>query len=158
MVNSLKRFIRSFGYAGSGLYQAVLLGRNLRFILCAGITAVTWGYICQFNLTKWALLALTVGAVISAELINTAIEAAVDLCTLEFHPLAKRSKDIAAAGVLIISIASLGVGVAIFGDQQSRALIIEYMLRYWYAWLFFFLTMGIITFKEPPTKADKPSK
>lgn len=153
MVNSFRRFVRSFGYAGSGFFQAVCLGRNLRFILCAGLTAIIWGLICQLNAAKWALLVLTVGTVVSAELLNTAIEAAVDLVTLEWHPLAKRAKDVAAAAVLVICITSLGAGLAIFGDQQSRGLILHHMQRYWYAWLSGFAIMAAFTFKE--SGADK---
>lgn len=146
MVSSFKRFVRSFGYAASGLCQAVLSGRNLRFILCAGLTAFVWAVICRLAPLEWGLLVLTVGLVVSTELLNTAIEAVVDLTSPERHPLAKRAKDIAAAAVLVISIASLGVGAAIFGTQPSRGRVIGHMLGYWYAWLPAFLIMAAITF------------
>lgn len=155
MVHSFKRFVRSFGYAGSGFYEAVRYGRNLRFILCTGVTALVWGAICRLDSARWAILLLTIGAVVSAELFNTAIETAVDLITLERHPLAKRAKDVTAAAVLVICIASLGVGAAIFGAQPNRAQIIGHIQAYWYLWLPCFLIMALITFQEPTANKIK---
>ena len=63
---------------------------------------------------EWALLALTIGLVISGELINTALEAIVDLVTEEYHPLAKVAKDTAAASVFVLAIVAVIVGLIIF--------------------------------------------
>lgn len=60
------------------------------------------------------MLVLTVGAVITLELVNTAIERAVDLVTGEFHPLAKAAKDIAAAAVLVAAGLAVIIGVLLF--------------------------------------------
>lgn len=61
----------------------------------------------------WALLALAVSGVIAAELLNAAVEAVVDLVSPEEHPLAKRAKDFAAAGVLVAALGAVGVGAAL---------------------------------------------
>ena len=61
----------------------------------------------------WALVALAIGLVVVAELVNTAIEAAVDLVTVQDHPLAKRAKDVAAAGVLFAVLTALGVALSL---------------------------------------------
>ena len=63
---------------------------------------------------EWAILALTIGLVISCELINTAIEAVVDLVTEDYHPLAKVAKDTSAAAVFIFAIVAVIVGIIIF--------------------------------------------
>ena len=60
---------------------------------------------------------LTMGLVISCELINTAIEAVVDLVTEEYHPLAKVAKDTAAAAVFVFAIIAIIVGLIIFGPK-----------------------------------------
>jgi diacylglycerol kinase len=61
----------------------------------------------------WALVTLAIGLVVVAELVNTAIEAAVDLVTVDDHPLAKRAKDVAAAGVLLAVLTALGVALSL---------------------------------------------
>jgi undecaprenol kinase len=58
----------------------------------------------------WAVVALAIGLVLAAELLNTALEAVVDLVSPDDHPLAKRAKDVAAAGVLAASLAALAAG------------------------------------------------
>jgi len=59
------------------------------------------------------VLALTIGVVFAAEIINTAIEAVVDLVAPEFHPLAKIAKDAAAGSVLVLAVAAVVVGLLI---------------------------------------------
>jgi len=63
----------------------------------------------------WALLILTIAMVFTAEFINTAIEAVVDLASPGKHPLAKVGKDVGAAAVLISAIAAILVGLLILG-------------------------------------------
>ncbi len=63
----------------------------------------------------WALIILTIAMVFTAEFINTAIEAVVDLATSERHPLAKVGKDVGAAAVLVAAMAAVLVGLLILG-------------------------------------------
>ena len=72
------------------------------------------GVLFQINKYEWSILVLTIGLVISCELINTAIEAVVDLITEEYHPLAKVAKDTSAAAVFIFAIVAVIVGLIIF--------------------------------------------
>jgi len=67
--------------------------------------------------TEWAILALTVGVVFSAEMINTALELQVDLASSMFDPKAKAAKDAGAGAVLITALAAVVVGVSIFGPR-----------------------------------------
>lgn len=107
-------FIRSFGYALEGFITAVRTERNIKVMLVMGAAAVIAGVVLQIDLLSWCLVALCVGMVIFAELVNTAIEAIVDLATQELHPLAKRAKDIAAASVYTLSITAAIVGLIVF--------------------------------------------
>ena len=73
------RFIRSLLFALAGLKYGLRTQRNLRFHLLASVTVIGAGFIAGLSSLQWAILFLTIAAVISAELINTAIEAVVDL-------------------------------------------------------------------------------
>ena len=69
------------------------------------------GVVLRFSALAWAVVALAIGLVLTAELLNTAVEAVVDLVSPHEHPLAKRAKDLAAAGVLAASLAALAAGL-----------------------------------------------
>ena len=75
------------------------------------------GLACWLALSKLeiALLLLTIGAVLAGETINTTVEAIVDLLSPEWHPQAKVAKDVAAAGVLILSLTAAMIGLLILG-------------------------------------------
>jgi diacylglycerol kinase len=107
-------FWRSFGFAGQGVWHAVCTQRNVRVQLLAGAGAVVLGLVLGITATDWAAIVLAIGLVLTAETFNTVVEAIVDLCTSEYHPLAKIAKDTAAGAVLIASAAAVGVGIAVF--------------------------------------------
>ena len=107
-------FIRSFGYAIEGFFTAVRTERNIKVMLVIGAAAVVAGIVLKIDLLSWCLVALCCGMVIFAELVNTAMEAIVDLATQELHPLAKRAKDIAAASVYTLAITAAIVGIIVF--------------------------------------------
>lgn len=107
--------IASFGYAVQGIREALLTEPHLRFHALATAGAVALGLWLQLPRHDWALLALTIGAVWTAELMNTAVESIVDLVSPEFHPLAGRAKDVAAGAVLLASVAAVVVGLLVFG-------------------------------------------
>ncbi|HXP20279.1 MAG TPA: diacylglycerol kinase family protein [Streptosporangiaceae bacterium] len=107
-------FLRSFSFAGQGAWYAVRTQRNMRVHLLAAAAAVTAGLILRISAVSWACVLAAIGLVLTAEALNTVVEALTDLCTDEFHPLAKIAKDTAAGAVLIASAAALGVGIAVF--------------------------------------------
>ncbi len=104
----------SFRAAGAGVYLAWRKGRNMRFHALAGYTVLVLGYWLGLPRAEYALLMFIVALVAGAELINTAVETAVDLQTDSYHPLAKQAKDIAAGAVLLSAIAAAGAGVVLF--------------------------------------------
>jgi diacylglycerol kinase len=112
------KFIRnrnvSFRNAFNGIIHGFVDEINFKIHLFFTILAVLLSVILKISLTEWCLIIIVIGMVWSTELINTAIERAVDLYTLEKHPLAKQSKDIAAGAVLISAITSVMIGVIIF--------------------------------------------
>ena len=110
----MKKFINSFKYPMSGLRYAYKNEQNLAVDVGIALLVLIFGFIFKINKYEWAILVLTIGLVISCELMNTAIEAVVDLVTEEYHPLAKVAKDTAAAAVLIFALVAVVVGLIIF--------------------------------------------
>lgn len=110
----LSKFVNSFKYPIKGLKYAYRNEQNLAVDVGVALIVIIAGFLFKINVTEWAILMLTVGLVISCELVNTAIEAVVDLVTEEYHPLAKVAKDTAAAAVFVFAIISVIIGLIIF--------------------------------------------
>ncbi len=110
----IKKFINSFKYPISGLRYAYKNEQNLEVDIGIAVLVVILGFLFKISISEWAILTITVGLVISFELINTALEAVVDLITDKYHPLAKVAKDTSAAAVLILAIVSIIEGLIIF--------------------------------------------
>lgn len=108
-------FLSGFRYAGEGLRHAFVSQRNFRFHLSAAFAVFITGVWLRLPLGSWAVLALTIGAVLVMELLNTAAETLVDLVSPDYHPLAKQVKDLMAAAVLVAALVSIVVGVAVLG-------------------------------------------
>lgn len=108
-------FLRSLRHALTGLAEAVRSQRNAKIQLAIGVLAVIAGAIVGFDAVRWAILILTMGLVLASEIMNTAVEAAVDLTTAEIHPLARQAKDAAAGAVLCAAVTAILVGVCLLG-------------------------------------------
>ena len=78
------------------------------------LLVVIAGLILGLSVTEWCICLVLFGLVMALELVNTAVEAVVDMVTEEFHPLAKIAKDTAAGAVLIAAIMAAIVGLIIF--------------------------------------------
>ena len=103
-----KNLFYSFKYAYKGISYSFKNERNFRIHIISGCLAAIVGILLKISSTDLAILILTIAAVLILELINTSIEAVVDLTIGQsFHPLAKIAKDCSAASVLIASISSL---------------------------------------------------
>ena len=107
-------FRRSFLFALQGFRTAISTERNIRVMLGGAVFAVVMGLILRIDALSWACVLICCGAVIVTELLNTAIETIVDLVSPEFHPLAGRAKDIAAAASWTMSVTSVLVGMIIY--------------------------------------------
>jgi diacylglycerol kinase len=110
-------FLRSFRFAFQGIGYALRTQRNARVHVVVACLVIAAGFYFRITAVEWAILALTIGFVFSAEMINTVAELAVDLLTQQYHPMAKVAKDVGAGAVLVAAIAAVGVGVAIFGPR-----------------------------------------
>ena len=71
---------------------------------------------------EWAIILLVIGAVWTAEFLNTALEAILDIASPERHPLAQIAKDVGAAAVLIAAVVAIVVGLIILGPPLFQKL------------------------------------
>jgi len=110
----IKRTLRTFKYSFQGLAYAYKNEQSMWIHAGASIITITIGFILGLTLTEWAIVLIALGVILASELINTAIEAAVDLCTLEIHPLAKIAKDCASAATFVLTICAVVVCLFVF--------------------------------------------
>jgi diacylglycerol kinase (ATP) len=100
----------SFKYAWTGISYAFRTQRNFRIHTFIGTLAISLGLFLHLTTVEIAIIGLTIGAVMTMELLNTAIESVVDLTVGQsYHDLARIAKDCAAAAVLISAIVALFV-------------------------------------------------
>jgi len=118
--NGASGFLRSFSFAGQGVWHVVRTQRNMRVHLLIALAAVVAGLILHIGAADWACVLTVIGLVLTAETLNTVVEALVDLSTDEYHPLAKAAKDMAAGAVLLSSAAAVGVGLVVFLSRLLR--------------------------------------
>ena len=106
-------FKDSFGYAKAGV-KACFGERNFRIHLICGLLAMLLGALLDFSPGEFAVVLLLIGVILFAEMMNTALEAVVDLVTEEYHPLAKKAKDIAAGAVLVLCFFAVLIGIILY--------------------------------------------
>lgn len=116
-------FLTSFKYAFSGMWHVLRTQRNARIHLSLALVVIVLGLWLGLSRIEWAIIVLTIGLVLAAESFNTVAEAAVDLATAEYHPLAKIAKDVAAGAVLLMAITAVIVGLLILGPPLWAALL-----------------------------------
>lgn len=114
-VYGISRFFKSIKYSLDGLVYAYRYEQSLWLHGFVSILAVIFGIIFKIKLSEWAIIFIALGSILALELINTAIEAAVDLTTSEIHPLAKIAKDCGSASSFVMSIVSIVISLFVFG-------------------------------------------
>lgn len=114
-----RSFPESLNYAAAGLVYAFRTQRNLRMHFCMAVLVVLLAAAFDLGRLELAVLWLTIGMVIACELINTSVEAVVDLVTEEYHPLAAIAKNVAAAAVLVTAALAVGVGYFLFFERLA---------------------------------------
>ncbi|OGM21114.1 hypothetical protein A2955_02120 [Candidatus Woesebacteria bacterium RIFCSPLOWO2_01_FULL_37_19] len=108
---------RSFSYAFQGIKTAFINEPNLRIHTVFAIIALFLGIYLDISTIEWLFLLFTITWVISLELLNTVLEAIVNLVSPEVSPYAKIAKDVSAACVLISAFLSMVVGLIIFAPR-----------------------------------------
>ena len=115
-----RTLLESFIYAISGIAYSLKTQRNMRIhFVMAGIVML-FGLLFRLSPLEMALVFFTISFVIICEMINTSIEATIDLFTKEYHPLAKIGKNVAAGAVLIAALNAIIVGYLIFYTRITK--------------------------------------
>lgn len=105
--------LKSLSYALAGWIYMLRRQKNTRLQALASVTVLGVAAWLGIEPISWAILILTITMVWMAEFVNAAVEAAIDLSTSEFHPMAKVGKDVASAAVLLGVVASILIGLII---------------------------------------------
>ena len=108
---------KSFYHAFQGIRVNILNERNLCIHFMVMLLVISFGFIFKINKIEWLICILLFGFVITLELMNTAIETAIDICMPEINPKAKLAKDTSAGAVLVVAIVSVVIGIMIFGPK-----------------------------------------
>ena len=112
--NIIVRYIKSFLHACNGIFYGIRYEHNIIIMILATIVVTILGFYFHIKPSEWLFILFAVGSVSSMEMINSSIEATIDLITVEKHPLAKIAKDTASAATLILCVVSLIGGLIIF--------------------------------------------
>ena len=115
MKSKLAALARSFRWAGCGVRHCVLHERNFRIHLAAALFVFWLAGALRVEAAGFGLLSLAAGGVLAAEMLNTAVEAAVDL----------------AGAVLVMALASVGVGFAVLWRPEGLLALWRALLAHW---------------------------
>jgi len=111
---SIKKRLKSFKFALSGIKTLILEEHNARIHLFVAITVVISGFLLKISVFEWIAIVFAIGFVITCESINSALENLCDFVSPQKNELIKKVKDLAAAGVLISAITAVVIGIIIF--------------------------------------------
>ncbi len=109
-----KNFIDAWKKAFSGIWYAIKTQRNLKVQLAIAIVVVICAVYFKLNITECMFLSFATMLVIITEVINTAVEEVVNLCTDKYHPIAKIAKDVAAGAVVLAALNAVIIAIFIF--------------------------------------------
>jgi len=107
--------IRSFGHAFRGIFTMVSTQHNAWVHAAATLAVCAAGFFLEIPRSDWCWIILAIVTVWTAEALNTAFEFLADVASPDFHPLVKKSKDVAAGAVLISAIGSVVIGLLVLG-------------------------------------------
>ncbi|MGB9847777.1 MAG: diacylglycerol kinase family protein [Minisyncoccia bacterium] len=108
-----QKLIKSFSFAFDGLKEAIK-GHSFRVMLFIVILVCILGILFKISLLEWVMIVLSMGLVLTLEIINTAWERSFDYLRPEINPIVKVAKDLVAAAVLVASLTALIVGFLVF--------------------------------------------
>lgn len=105
---------KSFKYAWRGFRALLRYEHNARIHCVAAVAVIIAGFVFHVSEMEWCAIAICIGMVISAEALNTAVEALADRITEDHDPLIGRAKDLGATAVTLLALASVSVALIIF--------------------------------------------
>ena len=159
MRNNIKSLLKAFTYAFIGIFTAIKTQRNFRIHTVATIYVFSASLFYNFSKIDYVVLILICALIMSLELINTALENVVDICSPEYSKLAKTAKDCAAGAVLVSAIGAIIIGICLFGDMNIIKSIFAYYSSHIPALIFLLISIIIavifIVYPFDKTKGKK---
>lgn len=110
----LERYVKSFKHAIDGIIYTIKYEHNMVIILIGATLTIILGLYFKIKMYEWLFCITMIGMISATELLNSAIEALVDLEVNKIHPLAKIAKDTASGATLLFCTTSLVGGLFIF--------------------------------------------
>jgi diacylglycerol kinase (ATP) len=110
----------SFNFAFEGIIHVLRTQRNMRIHFAVAVGVLIAALAVDVSRLELIALLLAIAFVLIAEMINTAIEGAIDVATTSFDPMAKLAKDIAAGAVLIATVNAIAIGYLVFSGQVAN--------------------------------------
>jgi len=104
----------AFGFAFEGIGYTIRTQHNMRIHLVIAACVLVLSFFLRLTPIEWAIILICIGLVLMTEMLNTAIEAIIDLISPEYHPLAKIAKDIGAGMVVVFSALAAIIGCIVF--------------------------------------------
>lgn len=120
-----------FACAAAGIVHALKTQRNMRFHITTTVLVCLFGYFYGLSQAQWVWLACSIVFVLLGEMVNTAIESAVDTATKEYSPYAKAAKDAAAGAVLLAAIFAVITAAFLFLDSAKLFAALKLMMSNW---------------------------
>jgi diacylglycerol kinase (ATP) len=111
--------LQSFNFAIEGVIHVLRTQRNMRLHFAAAVAVIVVAVAVGVSKIELSVLLISIAFVLVAEMINTAVEGAIDAATTSFDPMAKLAKDIAAGAVLIASVNAVAVGYLVFAGKAA---------------------------------------
>lgn len=139
----------SFRHAADGIAYCVRHERNFRVHLVAAVTVMTLSFLLGFTALERLALLFTITFVLVCEMINTALEATLNLVTMEIHPLVKIAKDVSAGAVFVSAIGSVIVAVLLFFSAErcrQYLAMIQGNPQGFFLFLFFALCFAVLSY------------
>ena len=112
----------AFGFAFEGISYTVRTQHNMRIHMVIAACVLVLSVFFRLTPIEWAVILICIGLVLMTEMLNTAIEAIIDLVSPEYHPLAKIAKDIGAGMVVVFSVLAAIIGCIVFTQAILRML------------------------------------
>ncbi|KAF0207396.1 MAG: diacylglycerol [Actinobacteria bacterium] len=116
-----RSIVWSFNHAIDGIVYALRTQRNMRIHVVAAMLVLVAALFFRVSRIEFLMLMLTIAFVIGTELVNTAVEATIDVATQTFDPIAKIGKDVAAGAVLVSSVCAVVVGYVVFFGRLTSS-------------------------------------
>lgn len=151
------KLLKSFGFAFSGILNALRNETNFRIHTVAAISVIWFARVYGLAPMQLAPLVLVICLVMAGELLNTAVEAMVDIISPERCRLAKIAKDSAAGAVLILAAGAVVLAFLTFSDKDRLLNVLEYITKY-YPFIIAYIVLCAVYIFLPRSGSTKEGK